>query len=1012
MAHRCQNWRCLNNVFRPNEKYDTIVVGMGAAGVKAAATLAKAGRRVLGLEADDRIGGRIHTVAFEDGVIEIGAEWIHGTVNNSVYDAAAQNNVSTEEQSLTNEVFRSDGSYGDRDLFNELIEFCEETIEESGDAPEPLGQFVTARLMEYLEENHPDVLKDQDFITEFLEVMNLYTDNDQASNDWNDITATTTYEVLEGHYHTSWHKHGYNTFFEILLNEYNDGPGLPSLDIKLNKEVTQIKWPKDSTEDVEVVCKDGETFTADNVIVTVSLGVLKERYSELFSPSLPQEKIEAIQIISIGIVDKIIIKFDKAWWTSIPYTYMFFLWKGEDKQQVSDEDYWTTRIFACSISLGSQNTLTLWTSGEVGKLVETLPEDVVLEKSVALLRQFIGNFTIPDPIGMIRSTWYSNPFTRGSYSYDSLAMLQHPDARSVLRQPLLDAAGTPKVLFAGEATDLTHFSTVHGASDSGYREAMRLLSASKIYSALGLYLSILNKNDLHDLHLTSSITVYIIICLEHPRVFIRMKGSVHLVVTLAWLGGALCLPTEKYDTIVVGMGAAGVTAAATLAKADRRVLGLEADDRIGGRVKTVPFGDGVVEVGAEWIHGTVNSRVYDAAVRSNVTTLEQNLASEVFRSDGTFVDRELFNELIKFSIEIVENSTGDPKPLGQYITGKVMEYLENNHPDILKDKDYVHELLEILNLFMNNHEASNDWNDVSTHTSYEFLEGHLHTSWHKHGYKTFFEILLNKYNNGAGLPSLDIKLNKEVMQIKWPKDSSGNVEVVCRDGERFTADNVIVTVSLGVLKERFSSLFDPPLPQNKIDMIKIMSMGVMDKIILRFDEPWWKAMPYGFMFFLWKGDDKKKVSKEDYWTTRIFGASTPMGSDQALTLWTSGEVAKSVEILPEDVVKAKAVELLKKFVGANFTVPDPTEMIRSTWFSNPYTRGSYTFDNIEMLQHPDARKILREPLLDSAGTPKVLFAGEATDLTHYSTVHGASGSGYREAMRLLPKCGVLFRRNK
>lgn len=55
-----------------------------------------------------------------------------------------------------------------------------------------------------------------------------------------------------------------------------------------------------------------------------------------------------------------------------------------------------------------------------------------------------------------------------------------------------------------------------------------------------------------------------------------------------------------YDTIVVGMGASGTAAASTLAKAGKKVLALEAQDRIGGRVYTVPFGDGVVELGAEW----------------------------------------------------------------------------------------------------------------------------------------------------------------------------------------------------------------------------------------------------------------------------------------------------------------------------------------------------------------------------------------------------------------------------
>ena len=51
----------------------------------------------------------------------------------------------------------------------------------------------------------------------------------------------------------------------------------------------------------------------------------------------------------------------------------------------------------------------------------------------------------------------------------------------------------------------------------------------------------------------------------------------------------------------MGLGSAGVTAASDLSRAGKRVLALEAEDRIGGRVKTVPFGDGVLELGGEWL---------------------------------------------------------------------------------------------------------------------------------------------------------------------------------------------------------------------------------------------------------------------------------------------------------------------------------------------------------------------------------------------------------------------------
>ncbi|CAH2083427.1 unnamed protein product [Euphydryas editha] len=461
---------------------------------------------------------------------------------------------------------------------------------------------------------------------------------------------------------------------------------------------------------------------------------------------------------------------------------------------------------------------------------------------------------------------------------------------------------------------------------------------------------------------------------------------------------------NSYDTIVVGLGSAGCTAASTLAKAGKKVLGLEADNRIGGRVKTVPFGDGVVEVGAEWIHGTVGSRIYESAIKNNVTVLPQDLDFQVFMSDGSTGKAELVNELVNYCLDVMEHPPEKPEALGHFVTRKLMDYIKEKHPEVLNDKDFITEFLEMMNLLTNNYEASNDWNDVSAQTKYEDLGGHRHMSWHRHGYMTFFEILLNTYNNGPGLPTLDIKLNKEVTLIKWPKNSTGQVEVICKDGDVYKANNVIVTVSLGVLKERHSNLFLPSLPHEKIEIIEKMSIGVMDKVILNFEKEW---LPNGTFFgFIWKGEDKRKISKDDYWMTRIFGVSTPMGSKTALTFWTSGEVGKMVETLPEDVVKRKVMELLRKFMGKNMTIPEPTGMIRSTWYSNPYTRGSYTFDNILVHEYPNARAILGEPLVDEAGSPKVLFAGEATDLTHFSTVHGASDSGYREAMRILPSSKI------
>lgn len=63
----------------------------------------------------------------------------------------------------------------------------------------------------------------------------------------------------------------------------------------LNTEVSLIDY-SDLNGKVTVKTIDGDTYSADHVIVTCSLGVLKNQHRTLFKPMLPAANQKAIEV--------------------------------------------------------------------------------------------------------------------------------------------------------------------------------------------------------------------------------------------------------------------------------------------------------------------------------------------------------------------------------------------------------------------------------------------------------------------------------------------------------------------------------------------------------------------------------------------------------------------------------------------------------------------------------------------------------------------------------------------
>jgi polyamine oxidase len=78
--------------------------------------------------------------------------------------------------------------------------------------------------------------------------------------------------------------------------------------------------------------------------------------------------------------------------------------------------------------------------------------------------------------------------------------------------------------------------------------------------------------------------------------------------------------------IVVGAGIAGLTAADAARFAGADVLVVEARDRTGGRICTVPLGPGTVDLGGAWVHSPAGNPVAEALAAGGIAT----------RNDGAY----------------------------------------------------------------------------------------------------------------------------------------------------------------------------------------------------------------------------------------------------------------------------------------------------------------------------------------------------------------------------------------
>ncbi|KAK2598992.1 hypothetical protein QQS21_005526 [Conoideocrella luteorostrata] len=233
-----------------------------------------------------------------------------------------------------------------------------------------------------------------------------------------------------------------------------------------------------------------------------------------------------------------------------------------------------------------------------------------------------------------------------------------------------------------------------------------------------------------------------------------------------------------------------------------------------------------------------------------------------------------------------------------------------------------------------------------------------------------------------------------VRSIKYDDTNfDGPATIKSEDGTVVEADNIVCTIPLGVLKQGNVS-FEPPLPTWKLGAIERLGFGILNKVVLVYDEVFWDSKRHIFGI-LRDSPIKHSISQEDYALNRgrffqWFNVTNTTGLPCLLALM-AGDAGFETERSSNDSLVEEATQILRSVFGGK--VPYPVEAVVTRWGSDQFARGSYS-STAPGMQPDDYDSMAR-----SVGN--LVFAGEHTIGTHPATVHGAYLSGLRAASEVL-----------
>jgi monoamine oxidase len=270
------------------------------------------------------------------------------------------------------------------------------------------------------------------------------------------------------------------------------------------------------------------------------------------------------------------------------------------------------------------------------------------------------------------------------------------------------------------------------------------------------------------------------------------------------------------SVVVIGGGISGLAAAKKLKEKGFTVIVLEAQEKVGGRIRTDRSLGVAFDEGASWIHGPKGNPITSLASQAGANTfLTSDDSVEVFNTNGTaYSDSVLTSTESQF-----ESALNAVRSAGTQ-TKSFQTVFNSLYPTQANDKLWKYMLSAYLEF--------DTGGDISKLSSKFFDDDEE--------YSGEDVIITNGYDKVTDFlaTGLDIRLNTRVSSINY---ANTKVSIIA-NGNNIEADYVVVSVPLGVLKNNAIS-FSPALPTNKINAISNTNIGNVNKFLLVWNTPFW-----------------------------------------------------------------------------------------------------------------------------------------------------------------------------